>query len=119
MYRFAESSYVFRVNARGNAMAEIEHMAITAAEVAKNTGDGLFDLCRFCVEHGWIEIALQGNPVTNLLPGLTKRCCPVAAQRITTAVCDISEPLTSTLGEEDEGNRTCLLYTSPSPRDRG
>lgn len=89
MYRIDQCGNIIRDYIRCNTVTQVEYMAVTMTEIREDAADFLPDDFRVGRHDGWIHIALQCDPVTDLLAGDIDIYRPVQANTITTGISDL------------------------------
>src|SRR5690625_4482697 len=92
MHCFNQRQHVIRVDLRMNAVAKVEHMSWAGAIGGENARHLRANGCRRSIEGGWIEVALQGDPISYLCAGISQLDCPVQAQAVEADISHTIQP---------------------------
>src|SRR3990167_9286940 len=92
MHRFEEGTRMLRIDFRGDAVAEVEHLTAAMTVSRKNTPDFSADCRRVGVEHARVHIALQRHLVADAGTGAADIAGPAQAQRFGTAIPNRLQP---------------------------
>ncbi|MCY1450809.1 hypothetical protein D9M71_676450 [compost metagenome] len=106
-----------RVDFRGDAVAEVEHVAAAVAVSSQDAPHFRTDRRRVGVEHRRVHVALQGHLVADAGAGAADVAGPVQAQHFGAAVGHGLKPQTATLGEQDYRHTATVLFADQAVDD--
>lgn len=108
---------MFRIDLRGDAVAEIEHMATALAVTGEDASDFSADGFRLGVEHGRVHVALQGDLVADTLAGVANVAGPVQTQGVGACIGDAFQPQAAVLGEQDHWDFATFVLADQAADD--
>ena len=65
VYGLHQDCGVFGVHVRRDPVSQVENVAVAPTECRQDFGDLVANDLGRCIQHGRVQVALQGNPVTD------------------------------------------------------
>ncbi|RMU66035.1 hypothetical protein ALP29_05221, partial [Pseudomonas syringae pv. avii] len=112
-----ERTRMLRVHFRGDAVAEVEHVATAFAVASEDASDFGTDRFRLGVKHGGVHVALQRDLVAHATAGFADIAGPIQAQGIGPGIGDAFQPQAAALGEHDHRHFTAFVFADQAADD--
>ena len=108
---------MLRRHFRGDAVAEVEHLAIARPVGSEDTRHLGTDGCRLGMQHGGVHVALQGDLIAHALARAADVAGPVQAQGLGAGVGHGFQPQATALGEQDHRHAAPVVFADQAVDD--